>query len=140
MHPVPPKDSSDDLKDDFSLEQRHPPSESLPNDPATSAKTFFRFIIWISPGPGGLMVLAGINQFFPMSFAPNLLLFAVFTMFIGACDAFFVPGIQNKDGTPMLQPILEHSCKFTFLQILVAPVTMIVLSFGFCAIASFANV
>ncbi|MBK1853881.1 hypothetical protein JO972_02835 [Verrucomicrobiaceae bacterium 5K15] len=139
MEPVPPKDPQSPLEDVFDLEQRHPPQQPLLRSEPNPGIKFFRFMIWISPGPTCLILLSLGYNFYPLHGAVYLFLAAIITLLIGACDAFLAPGVPKENGTPLLQPLLEHSVKFAFWQILVAPATVIVLAFGLCAVAIVAN-
>jgi len=125
-------------EDDFSLEHRHPPVHPLPRSETNPWIKFFRFMIWISPGPTCLILLGLLNSVYPIHFTVSLFLAAVITLMIGVCDAFLDPGVPKENGTPLIQPTIEHSIKFSLLQLLVAPATIIVLGFGTCAVLSIA--
>lgn len=134
MEEPKPSDPQQDLKEEFSLEQRLTPSALPISSSPPAAITFFRFVIWISPGPACLIAITLIYQLFPLPPIFVILFCILLSLLIGICDSFLSSSLPKNDGRPEWPATIGHSFVFAALQLVIAPLTIFVLGLGFCAL------
>ncbi len=143
MHP-PPTNNEDDPMESFSLDRR------MPQMPLSSARAkpviyWFRIIVWLSPGPTWVMLLGALtwcfNGFLPEPDPIPLILIVIFTSIIsafgiGCFDACLSENVAKENGLPLLPNALRHACFFSGMQIIVAPVSLLLFGFTMVFLAS----
>ena len=137
MEEPKPSDSQQDPKENFSLEQRQTPSPLPISSSPPAAITFFRFVIWIPPGPACLIAA---SFMFRLPGIVVVLFCFLLSLLIGICDSFLSDTLPKKDARPEWPAAIGHSFVFTALQLVIAPLTIFVLGLGFCALIGVANV
>ncbi|MFK7910487.1 MAG: hypothetical protein AB8F34_07780 [Akkermansiaceae bacterium] len=115
----------------FSLHKRIP-QPPLPSQQSGQLIGWCRFLIWISPGPAIVIIGGGIGWLIGhLLIHPIFVWAAAFacTFGMGYCDAFLAPAVRKIEGKPIVKQALWHAFAFTVIQIFIAPVTIVALSF-----------
>lgn len=137
MHTPEWDQDKEQLSEEFSLERRNPPAKKPVPAATPAAVSFFRFIVWISPGPACILIVIGLSQ---ISYRIPPFVFYTLgiacTYGIGYFDALLSPAVPKVNNTPVVDAALRHALIFSLVQIILAPLVLLALAFGFCAIVA----